>query len=376
MCWPVMACVCAAVQAVGANDGLAVVSKIEAAKYGELSREEKVNALGGIAESAFEVLMRVPEKGLRASGPDIERIVAAKKWLENTNNVSAAVLAIFLQYSVDSCVLNELHRSERVRAGVSLAMPFAADSFDERLVTSILQSNAIDEAGRIDFALSFNTSVGDFCRRHAFTARDFLDGTVFDRYEKELTIGEIKIRGVHPNTGAEQEVVLVEDGTPVTVGGLGGMLMFGKIINSEEHLSKMFLPMQLEAMDIARDVRLFVSVFWKYGGLADLDEISDGNILHGKLFKDKLAKAVADDGKGHISGRNRPGGVRMIKNRDVMDRMRVSDIIGEVESRCNALYANMLALYFRFFVKSADVFPSKYRETMVYAGTGVWLGLE
>jgi len=117
MCWPVMACVCAAVQAVGANDGLAVVSKIEAAKYGELSREEKVNALGGIAESAFAVLMKVPEKGLRASGPDIERILAAKKWLENTNNVSAAVLAIFLQYGVDSCVLNELHRSERVRAG-------------------------------------------------------------------------------------------------------------------------------------------------------------------------------------------------------------------------------------------------------------------
>jgi len=251
ICWPVVACICAAVQVVGANDGLAVVSKIEAAKYGELSREEKVDVLGGIAESAFEVLMRVPEKGLRASGPDIDRVLAARKWLEETNNVSAAVLAIFLQYSVDSCVLNELYRSERARAGESLAIQFVADSFDQSLVTRILEKNAIDEAGRISFGLSLNTNIGNLCRSRGLTAANFLDGTVFDRHEKELTIGEIKYRGVHPSTGTEQEVVLVEDGTRLAVIGIRGMLMFGKMINSEEHLSKVFLPMQLEAIDMA-----------------------------------------------------------------------------------------------------------------------------
>ncbi len=350
-----------------AQDGLVVVSEIVPGKYSELSTKDQVDVMGGLAESAFGILEKVPEKGLRACQGDIDRIIAARKWLEDIRDVSAGVLAIVLQRGVDSCVLNELFRSDKVRAGASLSTPFKPGSFDRTLVMNILRSNNINEIEHINFALSLDTNIGNFCRKRGLKARDFIDGTIFNQYPRELSIGAINSRRVD-RAGREQKIELTEDGTLMTDISFPAVIMFATAIDSKEKLSKVFLPILLGAIDDSRDVRILTSLFWKHGGFADPNQLGGARIINSDSLKKRLEKEIVNDKMGRI--------VR----RKGQNSLRVLDAIGKMSKRVESYddvdgYLTGQALYFRLFVRSADIFPLEYREPMLYAGIGLWLGL-
>jgi len=128
-------------------------------------------------------------------------------------------------------------------------------------------------------------------------------------------------------------------------------------------------------------VRLLVSLFWKYGGFADANQVTEAGIIYSQSLRNRIEKGVADDTRGHVIGRSRPGGLPMTHERAGTERLRVLGIIQELQDRLDFHlkedgYATMLAAYLRFFVRHANVFPAEHRENMIYFGTGVWLGLK
>ncbi len=153
-----------------------------------MSIEAKSDLLCNIAESSYKVLIKAPKQGLRDSLGSLEEIVAARKWLEKTEDVVARILAMKLQNTVDSAVINEMYRKERKKHGRAPKETFKSNSFDTALLKRLLKKNDIDEHMYIDFALALDTEIARFCRENNYTANDFLTHKVFEEAWQKLMI--------------------------------------------------------------------------------------------------------------------------------------------------------------------------------------------
>ena len=236
-----------------------VPPSIEPNRFAELSYAMQSDILCDIAEFSYTQLLTIPDKGLRDSAPLLEHIIAARKWLEQSEDVMAQMLALRLQWCVDSSILNELYRQERKRHGQKLSKPFNDGSIDQQLLTKLLKTNELSERESLDFALSFDTRVGEFCRDNRYSSADFLSGRIYEEAASSLMVTyELRVK----NKG--KTISEIHNGRL----GSGGTV-FPVQIASESQAANLLLTETVGSINWARDARFLTRLSFKYKGFAE-----------------------------------------------------------------------------------------------------------
>ncbi|MHC4122347.1 MAG: hypothetical protein ACYSSI_02145 [Planctomycetota bacterium] len=253
--------------------------------FSKLSLEKQSDLLRTIAESSYQILLKVPEIGLSDSNSSVDWIIEKRKWLEKTNDIVARFLALHLQYLVDSAVLNELYRSEMNRLKIPSQKKFKKLSFDNILISRFLKLNELDEKEYINFAINQETKVGKFCRKNKYKAEDFLDLKFFKN------IDQAKITEKLVFIGKDREGKKIQHTEENYIGQRSCLLFMtlwnGVKVESRKELVKEFLNETLEAIDNYRDTRLLVRIYTKYGRFTNKagDEKS---IINSKTFEELI----------------------------------------------------------------------------------------
>lgn len=317
---------------------------LAAAKFGQLSVEEKGDVLARVAESSYKILANVPEKGLSDSMNSLKQVVEARKWMEDTNDIVAWMLAFRLQYAVDSCILNELYRSEKLRLGQPVHVPLKKGSFDNALIMSSLKENEIDERKYLGFALDLDTNIARFCRGKKYGPDAFLTGRVFREAAEEMNLTfELPMRSEGEVVGKETKRF------DVRAMNYGMFLLEAGYTESRENATKVILPMVLNAIDDVRDARLVARVYQEHGGFADT--LKPGwPITQSEDFKGRVEKEFQNERKARLT----------------MDRTPLS-IRGTTRKRVESeeppgYYIMRLCLDLVFYVKDVGIFPESFQE--------------
>ncbi|MBN1126827.1 MAG: hypothetical protein JXA82_17610 [Sedimentisphaerales bacterium] len=346
-----------------------LVPQVPASEYHLLSTQKKTEILTTITEGAFITLLEVSHVGLENSAPALEWIVKARTWLEETQDVQARTLSLMLQYGVDSAILNELWRAEQVRVSEKPCVPFVENSLNRKTCMEILKQNRIDENEQIAFALSLKTPIGELTREKDLLPTDFLNGSVFKEHGKELTIGTIRSRMKGPN-GQEQEFELVSKDKRLEAIKVPAILLFAKAIDSQEKLTKLFLPILLDAIQNARDARLVINLYWDGGGFADAESGDQEQPRHinNRSISVRMEKLVTSGSAKRLVQRNKS---------DILITMELMHQLNErvdIYEDCHT-YLGGLAIRLRLFMRKLELIPEEYRETIRHGGIGLWLEL-
>ncbi len=314
------------------------------AEFGQLSVEEKGDVLARVAESSYKILANVPEKGLSDSMNSLKQVVEARKWMEDTSDIVAWMLAFRLQYAVDSCILNELYRSEKLRLGQAVHVPFKKGSFDNALIMSSLKENQIDERKYLGFVLDLDTKIATFCRGKKYGPNDFLTSRVFREAAEEMYVTfELPMQSEGKVVGKETK--------QFDVRAMHSRFIFAppSFTESRENATKLILPMVLNAIDDARDARLVARVYQKYGGFADA--LRPGSpIAQSKDFTSRVEKEFQNERKGRLTTHATAFAIRGTT------RKRVE--CGEPPG----YYIKRLRLDIVFYVKDVDIFPERFQK--------------
>jgi len=335
--------------------------------FSKLPPEAKADLLCSIAESSYKILMQVPETGLRDSRDSIEKIISARKWLEKTDDLVARILAINLCHVVDSVVLNEMYRKEKLRHGRSLTKAFKDNSFDNTLVNSLLKQNKIDEGELINFALGLDTKIGKFCRQSNYKTVDFLTGKIFEEAWQQMLIPIIT--GTRIIDGNEVEII--KEGSVREVDLMLVIFWTGRKVESTKELAEFFLPMVLNCIDETRDVRLFARIHMKYGGFADRVQIGR-HIIDSNSLKNRVLTELSNENIWRLTSHSRRG--EPVTTFDVLDS--ISRITNRVEVGMEIYSEADLTIKFVPFVTNLELFPEEFREMERESGFfGMWLNL-
>ena len=331
----------------------------------ELTSEAKTDILCSIAEASYLTLSKVPETGLRNSQDSITKIISMREWLEKTNDVVANILAIRLQYVIDSCILNEMYRKEKQKLGHHLVTEFRRGSFDSNLLTALLMQNKIDEERYIDFALGLDTDIAKYCRQHHYAAKDFLSGNIIiEAPKRALEVSFWVTRNVN---GKEETLTHKVDIREIES---GVFVLFAKAIDSKEKAAEALLPIILTAIDDARDIRLLADIYMKYGGFVEKDE-SEKIIVHSMSLENRINTELLNERQG-----------RIIKRRNETVDLIASGVTGMMANRVAVEFESMENYYvlscrlrLLTFMRNMELFPENSRKLAKKWGLGIWLNL-
>ena len=334
----------------------------EPAKFGELSAQARADVMAEVAESSYRVLLQVPENGLTDSRASLKQIISARNWLEDTNDVIARILALRLQYVVDSSILNEMYRANAAMLGQEITTKYKDGLPDKKLVSELLKLNEIDEHETIDFALGLDTEIGRFCRANKYDSNDFLSGRVFDEAKEQM---KISFDTTEPS--ASKKPVKKSD---VREYESGGFVLFSNLIDSSENAKKAFLPMALNSIDDTRQVRLLARLYFTYGGFAN--EMTPGqSLINSEQLKERVKDEIAKDKIGWVTDRH-----------ELSLRLKKSDIVGGMRKRVDDLVnderSSVLAIRLRLvtFMQNAEILPERFRKWSEERNwLGAWLNL-
>jgi hypothetical protein len=346
-----------------------VVPTMPASEFGRLAPADRAEILAGIAEESFTILLRVPGVGLRDSAPALGQLIEARRWLEGTRDVQAWTLLLYVQYGLDSAVINELWRAEQTRVGEAPRVPFVAHSLDRPLCMDLLRKNRLDELRVIEFALSLDTPVGELARREGLGPAAFLDGTAFAQYGEKLVVGPIRTRMRRPHGGPEEEFEFIGEDKRLDAIEPLGILLFARAIDSREKLAKMFLPIALGGIQDARDVRLLADLYWEKGGFSEAGERGQPRHISSKSIQSRLKELAASESAKRLVRRDRSN-VLIASNLKSQLRKR-ADVYEDFHS-----YLSALAVRFRLFMRNLELIPEEdWREAIRHGGIGLWLDL-
>lgn len=338
-------------------------------EFDKLSTKEKAEILSTIAESAYRILFsEVPSEGLRGSENSIMNIIGSRIWLRNTDDVVARLLAIRLQHAVDSCILNEMFRKERHKHRRPGKKAYKKGSLDHKLLQSLLKKNEIDELEYIDFALSLDTEIGQFCRANNYSARDFLTGRVFKKENRKGLTEHFE--RVWTEDGKEKRQTL-----SVQVDKLLSWTP-PAMISSKKEAAKAVLPMTLRAIDDAINTRLLGRIFTKYDGFADKAE-GEVPIVASRQFENRVRMELSkENARRRMTTRKEyKNGVDKIMS-DVWYRLRKrteQDLDSAVDG-----YRSWLVFDLAPFIANPFVLPDSFiRNELIMEdiGMGSWLNL-
>jgi hypothetical protein len=336
--------------------------RVEPAKFGELSAQAKADVMAEIAESSYKILLQVPENGLTDSSESLKQIISARNWLEDTNDVIARILALRLQYVVDSSILNEMYRANAAMLGQEITTKYKDGLPDKKLVSELLKLNEIDEHETIDFALGLDTEIGRFCRENKYDSNDFLSGRVFNEAKEQM---KISFDTTEPS--ASKKPVKKSD---VREYESGGFVLFSNLIDSRANAKKAFLPMALNSIDDARDVRLLARLYFTHEGFAN--EMTPGrSLINSEQLRERLKSEIAKDKIGWVTDpKEYP--LRM-KEANIVSGMsnRVDDLVNDERSSVLAIGLRLVT-----FIQNAEILSEHFRKWSEERNwLGAWLNL-
>ena len=304
----------------------------------------KRDMLGEAAEYSLGILVEVPRKGLRGSQADLESVIALRKWLEQTKDEVARILALTLQYNVDSAILNEVFRKERKRLGETLETEFAEESFDAELLAGLLKKNEIDEEGSLNYALSLETEIGEFCRKKGYQAGDFLSGEIFEKENDKVEVTVIRKKEIDGQIQSEQVKRDIRDINLLPT------IMFGTEPKNKMELLPYILPEILRTIEEARNVRMVAGIYLK-----DKDfkvEAEDKN----NIFNDKLRQEMEQE----IAAKKQN---RLTSKKRQPIEYQIDQVIGFLRKRVNSQEKEYnVGLYLKFlpYVRNEKIYPKYF----------------
>jgi len=287
---------------------------------------EQAQLLSQISQFSYQVLIAVPEKGLQAGRATLENLISARKWLETTQLPLFQLLALRLTEGVDRAILNEMYRKEMTRHGYPVHTPFKEGSFDVSLIENLLNLNKLSEPAAIEYAISLDGTISNFCRQHNYPAEIYSKGLILRKVSSEIR---------------ESAQALLS-----TFGLVGQM--------TEKQNADFLFTQTLLAIDKARDVRLAAQVYQEQKGFPKISKqlraLIDAKLpLFGDAIKGRLSTGQATT---------------------------PSDVIGTLElyvERRPSYYGYSLTLLLFPFFTNTDVVPEKYRPALNDMKVGQWL---
>lgn len=304
----------------------------------------KRDMLGEAAEYSLGILAEVPKKGLKGSQADLESVIDLRKWLEQTKDEVARILALTLQYNVDSAILNEVFRKERKRLGETLETEFAEESFDAELLAGLLKKNEIEEEGSLNYALSLETEIGEFCRKKGYQAGDFLSREIFEKENDEVKVTVIRKKEIDGQIQSEQDNMDIRDIN------LLPSLVLGTYPKCKAELLPYILPEILRTIEEARNVRMVAGIYLKDKGFKV--EAEDKN----NIFNDKLRQEMEQEMAAKKQNR------LTSKKREPIE-YQIDHVIAFLRKRVNSREEEYnVGLYLRFlpFVRNDSLYPKNY----------------
>ena len=330
--------------------------------FEKLSVQAKVDILSSVAESSYKILLRVPETGLRDSHNAIKQIITTRKWLEETNDVAARVLAMAMQYGVDSCIFNAMYRKEKQKHNRPLKRVFKKDSFDNAMASKLLNQNKINEREYVSYALDLDTKVANFCRKNNYKPDDFLTGKVFEEASSQMKISLSATKN-------GKEIKLLENADIRDISLLGTITWTGYKIKSTKELDKFVFPMVLNNIDEARNVRLLAHTYIKYGGFANSIE-PDVKLVWSQQLEIRVSTEWSNRKERRLTSHSRQPAAKQDAN------IALSKISKRVDTYEENGYAKNLNLKFVPFIRKKEIFPREFAKVAGKMGlVGMWLNL-
>ncbi len=151
------------------------------------SSEELATLMAHIASWSYQVLLDVPQKGLKAQKEKFEHIIALRKWLQARQHPLFQLLAFKLIIAVNNMILDELLRKDMARQGIKIgSYDFKADSLDDELVKHLLLLNTIDERALIESVINLEGKIATYCQQQNYSVDKYLNGLALKQFSEEM----------------------------------------------------------------------------------------------------------------------------------------------------------------------------------------------
>ncbi len=199
---------------------------------------EQAELLSQISQFSYQVLIEVPEKGLKTQSSLLNSIITTRKWLETIQLPLFQLLALYLQEGVDRAIVNEMYRKEMSKHGYSIHTPFKTDSFDLALLENLQDLNKISEQKAIKYAVSLDGVIPNFCRQQDYPYEIYSEGELLMKVSPEI---------------AKSIETLIS-----TFGMLGQL--------TEKQMASFLFTQTLLTIDQARNIRLAFEVYQEQKG--------------------------------------------------------------------------------------------------------------
>ena len=148
-----------------------------------------------------------------------------------------------------------------------------------------------------------------------------------------------------------------------------GASQTGYKLRYKKELEKFVLPIMLNNIDEARDVRLLAHVYAKYGGFADSVK-PDLQIVWNQQFEDRIRTEVSNKKIKHLTSRSKVASA--YKTADMV----TAKMSNRVDTHGEDDYEKHLHLKFVAFVGERGVFPEEFGKRAGELGlVGIWLNL-
>ncbi len=274
------------------------------------SPKELAMLMAHIASWSYQVLLDVPQKGLKAQKEKLEQIIALRKWLQARQHPLFQLLTFKLIMAVNNIILDELFRKDMARQGTKIgSYDFKADSLNDELVKHLLLLNTVDEQALIKPVISFEGKIATYCRQQNYSVEDYLSGLILKKFSEELI----------SYVNSWQEIPMITFQAKL----------------SKPLVADLLFVEALKLVDKQRDVHLLTDIYFESG----FPEKDMDTLIQSKLSKNERTR---------------------LNTSSSSTAMEITDTLYEFSSPFYDSYDLRMIISFLPFFDTLDVIPSKY----------------
>ena len=344
-------------------------------EYNGLAEGKKQELIENIAVQSFMIFQQVKDKGLEESKDDLLKVIEARQWLEATNDTMARVLAMSLQFNLDSCVISEVANYELYNAERGNKSTEHSFDYDE-IVDELVSLNGIDEEEYISFSLPYNPIVMDNVQKSNLTVRDIVNKNRFRQLDKKLFDFKITLTGkyfgarVNQQGGAADATSEFEVPSDQPIMPL--IFTLAQNITSKDDLHKLLLPLSIGLIESRADVSFLIKVFRDDRQSETRAIIEDKDIGFNEGLKKCIKSEFSKKQSDHMF---LFGGKYDDAKGDLITRSRIRKRLGQrIRSSKTDYFIEAVIVTICPFVQNVAAFPEKYQKDEDFiSNCGVWL---
>jgi hypothetical protein len=256
-----------------------------------------------------------------------------------------------------------MYRKEMLKLGQPLERTFKGGSVNDELVRRFIRQNNIDEKGYIDFALSLDSSVTNFCRQQGYKSNDFLTGKIFEEAPEQMMFS------VSAPERSDGKKIWVTRKVDMSMFTNGKFMLWAPLVRSRKIASEVLLPVTLNAINDARDMRLLACVYKKYGGFSNKSDPQQKPILYSQSLNSRLKSEFINRNIGRIGSRRDDSADDIVHVVYGLERRGLfkPGAYGEPKAFASSLVV---------FMRNSELLTKEYRKTLKRRGyVGLWLNL-